>query len=447
MFQSRRISIFHCLITMLLIIGSNSLLPSKALEQPSSTKTYQNLIQNLVSQKKYEDALVISERSRERATSLLIAKIKEVAKQQNATIVQYSLLYDNTVVNGKQETKESGLYIWVIKPTGEIKFSQVDLKPLWQQQTSLIELIKSSREAIGARDYSKGIMEVKKSEDGQYKQLQTLHKLLITPIADSLPKNPKDKVIFIPQGSLFLVSFAALQDTKEKYLIEQHAISTSPSIQVLDLLHSKRQKQAKTQDILIVGNPENASIPLKPGEPPQKLLPLPGAEKEANDIANIFNTKALTRKQATLAAVLERMPKAKIIHLATHACDFNSSQVIALAPSLNDNGLLTVEEISKLQLNAELVVLSSGDTALGKITGDGVIGYERAFMTSGVPSVIGSLWSVSDTSTILLMTEFYKNLLSKQDKTQALQQAMLTTMKKYPKPYDWAGFTLTGDTL
>lgn len=93
------------------------------------------------------------------------------------------------------------------------------------------------------------------------------------------------------------------------------------------------------------------------------------------------------------------------------------------------------------------MVLSSNDTALGKITGDGVIGYERAFMTAGVPSVIGSLWNVSDTSTVLLMTEFYKNLYANQDKTQALQKAMLTTMKKYPKPFDWAGFTLTGDTL
>ncbi len=464
--KSRCINTFYTFITILLILGSNSLLPSNALEQSPNAKTYQNLIQNLISQKKYEDALVISERSRERglvevtntssedkpiagATSPNIAKIKEIAKQQNATLVQYSVLFDSTVVNGKQETKESGLYIWVIKPTGEIKFSQVDLKPLWQQKTSLTELIESSRNAIGARnDYLKGIViGVEKSQDTQFKQLQALHKLLIEPIADSLPKNKSDKVIFIPQGALYLVPFAALQDAKGQYLIEQHVISTSPSIQVLDLLHSKRQKQAKTQDVLIVGNPETTSISVKPGEPPRSLPRLPGAEQEANAIANILNTKALTGKQATLVAVTERMPKAKIIHLATSSLNIQESLAIPLAPSGNDNGLLTVEEISNLKLNAELVVLSSCDTALGKITGDGVIGLERAFMTAGVPSVIGSLWDVPDKSTALLMTEFYKNLQTNKDKPQALQQAMLTVMKKYPNPFDWAGFTFTGDTL
>ncbi|BAZ08577.1 hypothetical protein NIES4071_03820 [Calothrix sp. NIES-4071] len=459
-------NIFHTFISIFLIIGSNALLPSKALQQSPSAKTYQNLIQNLIYQFKYDSALVISERSRERALievtnnrgtissenkppSPNIAKIKQIAKQQNATIVQYSVLHDSTTVNGKQETRESELYIWVIKSTGEIKFSQVDLKPLWQQKTSLTELIKSSRTAISTRDNLKGmiITGIKKSEDSQYKQLQTIHTLLIEPIAGSLPKNKSEKVIFIPQSTLFLVPFAALQDAKGKYLIEQHAISISPSIQALDLLHSKRQKQAKTQDILIVGNPETASISFKPGEAPQKLVPLPGAEQQVKAIATIFNTKAFIGKQATKATVLERMPKAKIIHLATNTFDIQESSVIALAPSSNDNGLLTVEEISKLQLNAELVVLSSCNTALGKITSDGVIGYERAFMTAGVPSLIGSLWDINDEATILLMTQFYKNLFTNHNKPQALQQAMLTTKQKYPNPRDWAGFTFTGDTL
>ena len=446
-------------MTILLIFGSNIVLPLnsvRAFEQLQGIKTYQGLIKNLISQNKYEDALLISERSRGRAltevtntssdnkpidgaTSPSIAQIKQTAKQQNATLVQYSILYD--------DSKESELYIWVIKPTGEIKFSQVDLKPLWQQKTSLTELVKSSREAVGARDKGINTTEIKKSEDGQYTKLQILHKLLIEPVADSLPKNESDKVIFIPQGSLFLLPFAALQDTKGQYLIEQHAISTSPSIQVLDLLHSQRQKQAKTQDILIVGNPETGSISIKPGEPPQKLSPLPGAEQEAKAIANIFNTTALTGKQASKVTVLERMPKAKIIHLATSSLNIQESIAIPLAPSGNDNGLLTSEEILSLKLNAELVVLSGCKTGLGKITGDGVIGLERAFMAAGAKSVISSLWNVSDSSTALLMTEFYKNLQKNPNKTQALQQAMLTTKKQYPSPFDWAGFTFTGDTL
>jgi CHAT domain-containing protein len=42
------------------------------------------------------------------------------------------------------------------------------------------------------------------------------------------------------------------------------------------------------------------------------------------------------------------------------------------------------------------------------------------------------------------MSEFYKNLSKNTNKAGALRQAMLETMKKYPNPQDWGGFTLIG---
>lgn len=142
--------------------------------------------------------------------------------------------------------------------------------------------------------------------------------------------------------------------------------------------------------------------------------------------------------------------------MATHGIfddieGINSS--IALAPNTSNNkqsdknndGLLTAEEILDLKLNAELVVLSACDTGRGRITGDGVIGLSRSLISAGVPSVLVSLWSVPDTPTAKLMTEFYKNLQKKPDKAQALRQAMLATMKSNPNPVDWAAFTLIGE--
>jgi CHAT domain-containing protein len=100
-------------------------------------------------------------------------------------------------------------------------------------------------------------------------------------------------------------------------------------------------------------------------------------------------------------------------------------------------------------LNADLVVLSGGASANGKITGDGVIGLPRAFIAAGAKTVVGSIWEISDKPTVLLllMTEFYKNLQTNLDKSQALQKAMLTMIKQYPNPRDWAAFTLIGDKL
>ncbi|GAX41108.1 TPR repeat-containing protein [Tolypothrix sp. NIES-4075] len=73
-------------------------------------------------------------------------------------------------------------------------------------------------------------------------RFQQLHNLLIKPIADLLPTNPNQRVIFIPQDSLFLVPFFALQDANGKYLIEKHTILTAPAIQVLDLTHRQRER-------------------------------------------------------------------------------------------------------------------------------------------------------------------------------------------------------------
>ncbi|MBW4639199.1 MAG: CHAT domain-containing protein [Gloeocapsa sp. UFS-A4-WI-NPMV-4B04] len=105
------------------------------------------------------------------------------------------------------------------------------------------------------------------------------------------------------------------------------------------------------------------------------------------------------------------LPKARIIHLATHGIldeEQGLSSAIALAPSKTDDGLITASEIlNKLNLNAELAVLSACDTGRGKITGDSPITPSRFLISAGVPSVIVSLWAVPDAPTTLMMGSFY----------------------------------------
>jgi tetratricopeptide (TPR) repeat protein len=124
--------------------------------------TYRTLQQVLIAQNKTNAALEIAERGRARAfVELLasrvstnnkqadkspepptIADIKQIAEQQNATLVQYSIIVDEFKISGKQQIKESDLYIWVVKPTGEVTFRKVDIKPLWQKDnTTLAKLL------------------------------------------------------------------------------------------------------------------------------------------------------------------------------------------------------------------------------------------------------------------------------------------------------------------
>ncbi len=454
-------------------------------------RTYRILQRVLVAQNKTNRALEIAERGRARAfvellaqrlatdakaektdkqatrsalaVSPSVAQIQQIAKAQNATLVQYSILFDGFKIQGKEEARQSELYIWVIPPTGEISFRTVDLKPLWQQQnSSLADLVEQSRDTIGARGRSdvwasQTPEQVQRLQAQQTRNLKQLHGLLIAPIADLLPQDPNQRVIFMPQGELFLVPFPALLDARGTALIEQHTILTAPSIQVLELTRQQRQAMQpakhKTQNALIVGNPTMPKVVTRVGDPPVQLSDLPGAKQEAVAIAKLFNTQAITGAQATKTAIAQQMPQARIIHLATHGLLDDTKGLgvpgaIALAPAgtgeLND-GLLTAAEILDMRLNAELVVLSACDTGRGRITGDGVIGLSRSLITAGVPSIVVSLWKVPDDSTAFLMTEFYKNLRTTNDKAQALRQAMLMTKQKYSDPLHWAAFTLIGE--
>ena len=428
--------------------------------------TYRTLQQVRVAQNNPIAALEIAERGRARAFVDLLTErlssgstnpvintdpnqeqIRQIAKAQNATLVQYSIIYDDFQIQGKQVGRESALYIWVIQPTGEITFREVDLQPLWKQHNaSLTDLIIGNQEFLAVRSRSS-----LRSTQPQ-PNLPTLHQLLIDPIASLLPKDPNAHVIFIPQGSLFQVPFPALQDASGTYLIQKHTILTAPSIQVLDLTRQQRQKlvqkPANSGNALVLGNPTMPSVSLSPGEPKQKLSPLPGAEAEARAIAPLLKTQAITGAQGTKAAIVQKMPQASIIHLATHGLldDVRGlGSAIALAPSGTDDGLLTAEEIFDMKLQANLVVLSACNTGEGRITGDGVIGLSRALISAGVPSVIVSLWAVPDAPTAELMQSFYQNLQQNPNKAQALRQAMLTTMKTHPQPRNWAAFTLIGE--
>ena len=509
------------------------------------SSTYRSLQRVLVAQNKIEPALEIAERGRARAlvdflTSRIqskntsstvippisLSEIKQVAKDQNATLVEYSFIEDISdtsldfpLADTFEKVRESALYVWVVQPTGAINFRKVDLKPLLHPQNiSLRDKVAQARQSIikGVNVASRGnnitftpgdriklndddpdweawqvvSVDVKNSKitirlpsweadklaierpiadvlkkiginsssaNIKNSQLQEFYQLLIQPIADLLPKEETARVIFIPQDTLFLVPFPALQDPSGQYLIDKHTILTAPSIQVLDSTHKLRQKvPGSAKDILVVGNPTMPKVSLKPGEPPKQLSALPGSEKEALAIASLWKTQALIGNQATKKAVLPKLPLAKIIHLATHGLldDIQGLESsIVFAPEGQDNGLLTANDIYNLYtppqrspLSAELVVLSACDTGQGRITGDGVIGLSRSIIAAGVPSVIVSLWSIPDAPTAELMTDFYQNLQRQQDKATALRQAMLTTKKKHPNPADWAAFTLIGES-
>jgi len=369
-----------------------------------------------------------------------IKQIQQIAQTEQATIVQYSLI------------SEQEVYIWVIQPSGKVTFRRVDIK---SQNTiypisSLSGTIENSLQSIGVKtDGNQG-------QAADKKPLLQLYQVLIKPIADLLPKKPTESVIFVPQSSLFLVPFAGLVDVTGQYLIEKYTIQIIPAIQILQLTKFNRSRVLGNK-VLVMGNPTMPTVASVIGKPPQPLPPISGGEQEALAIAQLFKTQPLIGNQATKRAFFQQLPLAKIIHLATYGLWDNPqsqgiSGAIALAASGSDSGILTANEILDLTnqpkgspLRAELVTISAGNIGGGKITSDGLIGLSLSLISAGVPSIIISLGSSANAPTAELMTEFYRQLKQTTNKAQALRQAMIITMKKYPNSREWAAFTLIGE--
>jgi len=150
------------------------------------------------------------------------------------------------------------------------------------------------------------------------------------------------------------------------------------------------------------------------------------------------------------------MSRYRIVHFATHGLlNTQHPELSGLVLSLVDergaaqDGFLRLHEVYSLKLNADLVVLSGCETALGKeIRGEGLIGLTRGFMYAGAGRIVASLWNVDDQATTNLMKLFYERMLKDGLRpAAALRAAQIAMWKTDPDavPYRWGAFILQGD--
>lgn len=259
-----------------------------------------------------------------------------------------------------------------------------------------------------------------------------LYSRLITPLSLTEQK----RLLIVPHGGLHYLPFNALMG-KEGYLIDMATIRLLPSASVMRFLSQRRT--APEQELLLLGNPNL-------GNPD---LDLAGAETEVREIRKTWpESTALLRKEASKQALEEAGHLFRMIHIAAHGqfhSDSPLDSAILLAPASGDDGKLTVGDLYTMELDADMVTLSACETGMGDVKGgDDVIGLNRGFLYAGVRSLVASLWQVPDRETTFLMIEFYRNLKT-MNRVDALRQAQLTTRERFPAPYFWAPFQLTGN--
>ena len=281
------------------------------------------------------------------------------------------------------------------------------------------------------------------------RSLRSFHKIIIAPVADFL-KEPE--IIIVPDSCMYQVPFAALLDEGGRYLSEKFRMRVVPSLTVLKVIQDSPSSYHSKTGALIVGEPEVSKVIYRGKQ--MILCSLPAARKEAEMIGKMLGVIPLLGKDATKEAVLEQMKSVALIHFAAHG-DSERGE-IALSPVSTTNStpqeeeyLLMIAEVSKVQLRAKLVVLSCCHSGRGEIKVEGVIGIARAFLGSGARSVLVARWDVDDESTEQFMKCFYEHLFRGESASESLHEVRkwMRGNPKYSEVKKWATFMLIGDNV
>jgi len=189
--------------------------------------------------------------------------------------------------------------------------------------------------------------------------------------------------------------------------------------------------------IVVLGNPRSA------GSLGEEFVDLPGAEAEAEEVAELFGATPYLREMATTEVLVSQGRRARILYFAGHGVAAAETPEAALDESylVTADGRWTARQIQSEVFTAEIAVLSACQTGLGFEHAGGTIGLSRAFIIAGVPKVVMSLWSVDDEATAFLMTEFMRRS-RELPYVDALREAIQAARQEYKDPALWGGFTL-----
>jgi CHAT domain-containing protein/tetratricopeptide (TPR) repeat protein len=323
------------------------------------------------------------------------------------------------------------------------------------ERKSLAEKVERFRRRMENRDYDFQALS------------KELYVLLIKPAQKQLQN--KSNLIISPDNVLWDLPFQVLLSPELRYLIEDAAISYTPSLSVLremQLASKKRQPSARAS-ILALGNPAlgNRSKELaKFVKMDAELQPLPEAADQVQALGRLYGkslSQVYTGPTAREELIKEQSARYRILHLATHgilndASPMYSHVLLSQTPGKSEeDGLLEAWEMMNLDLNADLVVLAACETARGRAgAGEGVIGMSWALFVAGCPRTVVSQWKVEASSTTALMLEFHKRFKTRYGGTrpavstaEAMRQAALKVMNnpEYVHPFYWGGFVVVGD--
>jgi CHAT domain-containing protein len=397
-------------------------------------------------------------------------------------------------------------YVWALQKVGTIGFATI---PLGRKE--MAERVGKLRRSLDPR-----VEDIDRMPAFDLALAHDLFSRLVQPVARSLENT--QRLLVVPHGELGQLPFALLPtqlvDQPGRttvpfagyrgipWLTRQYAIEQLPSVTALASLRKLPAANDARRSFIGFGDPlfsraqaaalQLAAKPLKTRGVPLRLrnlattsqvnsaelaiLPrLPDTGAEITEIARVLKAgpeDVFLQLKATETEVMAAdLAQRRVVMFATHGLvpgDLNGLTQPALAltaPELSDgngDGLLTLDEILSLKLNADWVVLSACNTASGDGAGsEAVSGLGRAFFYAGARALLVSNWPVETVSARLLMTDLFRRQVENPllNKAEALQQAILALADgpgaidpktgkadyAYAHPLFWAPFVIVGD--
>ncbi len=406
-----------------------------------------------------------------------------LTQPQRLSLSDIQQLLDQDTVLLEYALGEERSYAWAVTP-GSVKSFELPKRAVI--------------EAEARRVYD---LLVNKSDDLYLAALADLSRMLLRPVADRLGRK---RLLIVADGALQYMPFGALpvptvnarSSAKVPYrpLILDHEVVSLPSASVVAVLRREvATRPPAPKKVAVLADPVfvKEDVRVKTRSEDRSAAGGNGTDKKtaagplvsdvkrsADDLGRAgFDRLPVSRREADLITALApsgqslkaldfaasratatsaELSRYQIVHFATHGLLNNqhpelSGIVLSLVDERGEpqDGFLRLHEIYNLKLDADLVVLSACETALGKeIKGEGLIGLTRGFMYAGSPRVVASLWKVGDSATAELMQRFYRNMLSSGMRPAAALRAAQVSMwkeRQWSAPFYWAGFVMQGE--
>ena len=425
---------------------------------------------------------------------LSLKEIQEQVLDKHTLLLEYSL--------GAEKS-----YLWTVSSTALSSHQLPKRADIESLARRVYELLTARNQQIEFETAEKREKRIAKAEAEYPLAASALSNILLGPVKAQMKGK---RLVIVADGALQYIPFGALPLLGERTqvassnptpLLAEHEVVSLPSVSTLGVQRKElADRQPASKMVAVLADPvfdrhDERVKPSKPGTHQGKgsvgfNVQRTGGKTPENALTRSFRDIGFTHKQRyfprllatrreaqAIAAVAPPAQSRKVVdfaaskalardpvlsqyryvHFATHAL-INSAHpelsgiVLTLVDQHGDDqdGFLVAHEIYNLKLPAEMIVLSSCKTGLGKeIKGEGFMGLTRGFMYAGAARVLVSLWDINDQSTAGLMERLYRNILGQQRLSPAAAlraaQVSMWKSKRWRSPYYWAAFQLQGE--